>query len=75
MSDVGSVPDGGSIGNTVTRRGQWGVVLYAGSPAIKAQWQGTGTSYSLTAYFRVRPAASGNSANVDGVDLPLTGRC
>ena len=75
VSDVGSVPDGGSIGSTTTRRGQWGVVLYAGSPVIKAQWQGTGTSYSLTAYFRVRPAASGNSANVDGVDLPLTGRC
>lgn len=75
-SDVGSAPDGGgSLGNTVSRRGTWGIVLYAGVPMVKAQWQGSGSSYSLTAYFRVRPDAAGRSATVDGVDLPVTGRC
>jgi hypothetical protein len=75
-SDVASAPDGGgTLGNTVSRRGTWGIVLYAGAPMVKAQWQGTGSSYSLTAYFRVRPDAAGRSANVDGVDLPVTGRC
>ena len=75
-SDVGSARDGGgSMGSTVTRRGTWAVVLYAGEPAVEAHWNGTGTSYSLTAYFRVRPDAAGRSANVDGIDLPLTGRC
>jgi hypothetical protein len=51
------------------------VVLYAGAPAVEAHWQGTGTSYSLTRYFRIRPDAAGRSANVDGDDLPLAGRC
>ena len=75
-SDVGSAPDGGgSMGSTVTRRGTWTVVLYAGAPAIMAQWRGTGTSYSLTAFFRVRPAPDGRSANVDGTTLPATDRC
>ena len=75
-SDVGSAPDGGgSLGSTVSRRGTWGVVLYADAPMVKAQWEGTGSSYSLTAYFRVRPDAAGRSANVDGVDFPVTGRC
>ena len=75
-SDVGSARDaGGSMGSTTTRRGTWTVVLYAGEPAIEAHWNGTGTSYSLTAYFRVRPDAAGRSANVDGTDLPVTGRC
>ena len=73
-SDVASA-GGGSIGDAVARRGTWVVVLHAGTPAVRAQWQGTGTSYSLVAYFRVRPDASGRSANVDGTDLPLTGRC
>lgn len=75
-SDVGSARDGGgSMGSTTTRRGTWNVVLYAGEPAVEAHWSGTGTSYSLTAYFRVRPDAAGRTANVDGVDLPLAGRC
>ena len=75
-SDVGSAPDGGgSLGSTVSRRGTWGIVLYAGAPMVKTQWQGSGSSYSLTAYFRVRPDAAGRSANVDGVDLPVTGTC
>ena len=73
-SDLASA-GGGSVGGTVTRRGTWSVVLYAGTPAVRAQWEGTGTSYSLTAYFRVRPDAAGRSANVDGVDLPASGRC
>jgi hypothetical protein len=75
-SDVGSAPDGGgSMGSTVTRRGAWTVVLYAGAPMIQAQWRGTGTSYSLTAFFRVRPDPSGRSANVDGTNLAATDRC
>jgi hypothetical protein len=76
VSDVGSVRDGGgSMGSTLSRRGTWNVVLYAGAPAVEAHWQGTGTSYSLTRYFRIRPDAAGRSANVDGDDLPLAGRC
>jgi hypothetical protein len=75
-SNVGSAPDGGgSMGSTVTRRGTWSIVLYAGAPMVKAQWRGTGTSYSLTAYFRVQPGADGRSATVDGESLPMTDRC
>jgi hypothetical protein len=75
-SDVGSAPNGGgSMGSTVTRRGTWTIVLYAGAPVVEAHWQGTGTSYSLTRYFRVRPDATGRTANVDGDDLPATDRC
>ena len=75
-SDVGSARDGGgSMGSTTTRRGTWMVVLYAGEPAVEAHWNGSGTSYSLTAYFRIRPDGGGRSANVDGVDLPVTGSC
>jgi hypothetical protein len=39
------------------------------------RWQGTGSSYSLTAYFDVLPAADGKSADVDGKRLPVTGSC
>ena len=75
-SDVGSAPNGGgSMGSTVARRGTWTIVLYAGAPVVEAHWQGTGTSYSLTRYFRVRPDATGQSANVDGDELPVTDRC
>jgi len=75
-SDVGSSPDGGgSMGSTVTRRGTWGIVLYAGTPMVKARWNGTGTSYSLIAYFRIQPDASGRSAKLDGESLPVTDRC
>jgi hypothetical protein len=73
-SDVASA-GGGSMGDAVARRGAWTVVLYAGTPAVRAQWRGTGTAYSLIAYFRIRPDASGRSANVDATDLPVTGRC
>jgi hypothetical protein len=73
-SDVASTP-GGSMGNTVARRGRWGIVLYAGAPTVRAEWEGTGSSYSLTAYFKVRPNASGQSATVDGAELSVTGRC
>jgi hypothetical protein len=76
VSDVGSAPSGGgSMGSTTSRRGTWRVVLYAGAPAVEAHWQGTGTSYSLTRYFRIRPDASGRSAIVDGGELPVSGRC
>lgn len=79
VSDVGSAPlpqgGGGSIGSSKTRRGEWSVVLLAGAPAVKAQWHGTGTSYSLTEYFQVKPDASGRSATVDGVTLAVTDRC
>ena len=75
-SDVGVVPGGdGGMGKTITRRGRWSIVLYGGTPMVQAKWDGTGTSYSLIAFFRVRPDPSGRSANVDGTDLPLTERC
>jgi hypothetical protein len=68
---------GGSadIGSSVSRRGQWSVVLYAGAPTIMARWRGTGTSYSLTAYFEVHPSADASSADVNGTRLPLAGTC
>lgn len=70
----GALPGGGvDMGGTVTRRGSWSIVLVAGEPAVRAQWRGTGSSYSLTAYFRVRPTADG--AEVDGIRLPATDRC
>jgi hypothetical protein len=75
-STPGSLPDAGvDMGSTVSRRGRWSIVLYTGIPVVRADWNGTGTSYSLVAYFRVTPAADGRSANVDGEDLPLGGTC
>jgi hypothetical protein len=75
-SDVASSADGGgSMGSTMTRRGTWSIVLYAGTPLVKANWEGTGTSYSLTAYLRVQPDATGRSVNLGGETLPMTGRC
>jgi hypothetical protein len=78
-SDVGSTPSpsGGSVdmGSSVARRGRWGIVLHAGAPMVRAEWEGTGTSYSLTAYFRVEPDAGGQSATVDGVVRRVAGRC
>jgi hypothetical protein len=76
LGSTGAMPGGGvSMGSTRTRRGRWSVVLYAGAPAVRADWQGTGTSYSLIEYFRVRPAADGQSAVIDGVPLPRTDSC
>jgi len=78
-SDVAATPGplggGADLGSTVTRRGTWDVVLVAGAPAVRAHWQGTGSSYSLTAYFHIRPDATGRSATVDVTQLPVTGRC
>jgi hypothetical protein len=75
-STPGSLPgEGVDMGSTVSRRGRWSVVLYTGVPVVRADWQGTGTSYSLVAYFRVRPSVDGRSANIDGIDLPLGGSC
>jgi hypothetical protein len=65
--------DGVDMGSSTSRRGQWGIVLLAGAPVVQARWTGTGSSYSLTRYFRIEPTASG--ARIDGSDLPLTGRC
>jgi hypothetical protein len=73
VSDVGSV-GGHSLGSTESRRGQWRIVLYAGVPTVQARWRGTGTSYSLTRYFDVRPATDA-AADVDGVRVPLAGSC
>ena len=74
-SDVASTggSDGVDMGSTTSRRGQWGIVLFAGLPVVKAEWQGTGSSYSLTRYFRIEPGANG--ARVDGVDLAASGSC
>jgi hypothetical protein len=75
-SDVAVTPDGGGGGgSTTTRRGAWSVVLYAGAPVVRAQWRGTGTSYSLIAYFHVQPEAGGRSIKVGDESLPMTGQC
>jgi hypothetical protein len=73
VATTGAGSSGGDVGSSMSRRGGWDVVLLAGAPAVRARWQGTGTSYSLTRYFRVVPEAGG--ATVDGVKLPLAGRC
>ena len=80
FSDLASTPGTGSggghdLGSTVTRRGTWNIVLRAGKPVLLGRWQGTGTSYSLTEYFDIVPAADGRSALVDGVSVPVTGKC
>jgi hypothetical protein len=80
FSDLASTPGaapgaGVDFGSTVTRRGAWSIVLRAGKPVLLGTWQGTGTSYSLTEYFDIVPADDGRSALVDGVSLPMTGRC
>jgi len=74
-SDVASTggSDGVDMGSTMSRRGQWSIVLFAGLPAVQAQWSGTGTSYSLTRYFRVEPRSNG--ARVDGRNLAVAGSC
>ena len=79
-SDLASTPGAGvgggvDMGGAVARRGAWDVVLLAGAPAVRARWQGTGSTYSLTAYFAIEPAADGRSAEIDGTVLPVTGRC
>ena len=63
------------LGSSLARRGRWTVVLYAGAPTVMARWEGTGSSYSLSAYFDVRPSPDGRSAEVDGTLLPVTGKC
>ncbi len=67
--------DGVNAGDATSRRGQWGVVLLAGTPVVRAQWAGTGSSYSLTRYFRIVPRADGSGARIDGTELPVSGRC
>ena len=75
-SDLASTGSNGvDMGETTSRRGQWGVVLLAGVPVVRATWNGTGSSYSLTRYFRVQPNATGSAARVDGTSLPATGAC
>jgi hypothetical protein len=68
----GTGVDGGS---SWSRRGAWTVVLLAGAPMVRAEWAGTGTTYSLVDYVRIDPAADGLSAEVDGTPLPVTGTC
>ena len=76
VATPGGLPGGGVDGGTSwSRRGTWSVVLYAGAPAVRAEWEGTGTSYSLVDYIRIEPAADGKSAVVDGTRLPVTGQC
>lgn len=77
VSDVATTggSDAVDMGSSTSRRGSWDVVLLAGLPAVRAQWNGTGSSYSLTRYFRIRPGASGSSASVDGTELQTTGSC
>ena len=75
VSDVATTggADAVDMGSSTSRRGQWQVVLLAGLPVVRAQWSGSGSSYSLTRYFRIQPLASG--ARIDGTELPVTGRC
>ncbi len=75
VSDVATTggADAVDMGSSTSRRGEWSVVLLAGMPVVRAQWSGTGSSYSLTRYFRIQPQGSG--ALVDGTRLPVTGKC
>jgi hypothetical protein len=66
---------GVDMGSSISRRGKWGVVLLAGSPTVRAEWNGTGTSYSLTRYFRVEPSRDNSAARVDGTELEVSGKC
>jgi hypothetical protein len=76
VSDLASTGAGGvDMGDATSRRGQWGVVLLAGAPVVRAHWNGTGSSYSLTRYFRVQPHADGSGARIDGTELPAAGSC
>jgi hypothetical protein len=77
VSDLASTGGarGVDMGDATSRRGQWSVVLRAGTPVVRAQWTGTGSSYSLTRYFRVQPHKGGSGARIDGTDLPVTGSC
>ncbi len=75
VSDLASTggADGVDMGDATSRRGRWSVVLLAGRPVVRAQWTGTGSSYSLTRYFRIEP--KGSSAVIDGTELPVSGSC
>ena len=77
VSDLASTggADGVDMGDATSRRGRWGVVLLAGVPVVRANWNGTGSSYSLTRYFRVQPNTGGSDARIDGTTLPATGSC
>ncbi len=77
VSDLASTggADGVDMGDATSRRGQWGVVLLAGVPVVRANWNGTGSSHSLTRYFRVQPNTDGSGARIDGTTLPATGSC
>lgn len=76
VATTGTAPGGAvDMGSSVSRRGRWSVVLYAGAPTVMARWQGTGTSYSLTAYFDVRPAEDGQSVELSGQQLRAAGGC
>jgi hypothetical protein len=76
LATTGNAP-GGTVdfGKTITRRGEWSIVLRGGKPVLRADWQGTGTSYSLTAYFDIVLAPDGRSALIDGARVPLAGGC
>jgi len=79
-SDLAATPgalpgEGVDAGSSWSRRGRWRIVVYAGLPAVRADWEGTGSSYSLVRYIRVVPDPDGRSAVVDGDRLPVTGRC
>ena len=77
VSDVATTggSDAVDMGNATARRGNWTVVLLAGMPVVRAAWSGTGSTYSLTRYFRIQPVAQGSSAHIDGTNLPVTGTC
>ena len=76
VATPGALPgEGVDGGSGWSRRGTWSVVLYGGVPVVRADWEGTGTSYGLVDYIRIEPSPDGGSAVVDGARLPVTGRC
>jgi hypothetical protein len=76
-SDLASTggADGVDMGSSTSRRGRWGVVLLAGTPAVRAEWNGTGTSYSLTRYIQIEPTRNNSAAKIDGNELGVSGKC
>lgn len=76
VATPGALPGTGvDGGDSWSRRGTWSVVLYAGAPTVRAEWEGTGTTYSLVQYIGIEPATDGRSAVVEGTPLPVTGQC
>jgi hypothetical protein len=76
VATTGSMPGGAvDMGDTIIRRGTWTIVLRGGRPVVRAQWRGTGSSYSLTGYFEIEVSPDSQSAVVNGTRLQASGGC